>query len=81
MTLYQEAFGAPAASAAEARGKLADKWRASEAELRTLALARAVVIKQALLARGIEEARFFSLEPSVAPEAAEAPCQLQLDVR
>ena len=79
--LYLEAFSAPAASAAEARGKLADKWRASDAELRALALARAGAIKQALLARGIEEARFFSLEPSVAPEAADAPCRLQLDVR
>ena len=80
-TLYTEAFGAEAPAAAEARVKLEEKWRASDAEMRTLALARASAIKDALLARGIAEARFFSLEPSVAPETAEAPCQLQLDVR
>jgi hypothetical protein len=81
LALFREAFGVRAASASEARGKLAEKWRATDVELRTLALARADAIKQALLARGVEEARFFSLEPAVAPEAAETPCQLQLDAR
>ncbi|MDD5628970.1 MAG: hypothetical protein PHU21_07895, partial [Elusimicrobia bacterium] len=81
LELYQEAFGAPAASPAAAREGLAEKWRATDAELRTLALARAGAVADALRARGIEEARFFSLEPAVTPEAADAPCQLQLDVR
>ncbi|MCX5795939.1 MAG: DUF748 domain-containing protein [Elusimicrobia bacterium] len=81
LSLYQEAFGAPAASAAAARDGLAEKWLATDAELRTVALARAGVITEALRARGISAARFFSLEPAVTPEAADAPCQLQLDVR
>ena len=57
------------------------RLRASDAEMRTLALARASAVKEALLARGVEEARFFSLEPAVTPDAADAPYQLQLDVR
>ncbi|MDD5628350.1 MAG: DUF748 domain-containing protein [Elusimicrobia bacterium] len=81
LELYQEAFGAPAASPAAAREGLAEKWKATDAELRTLALARAGAVADALRGRGVEEARFFSLEPAVTPEAAEAPCQLQLDVR
>jgi hypothetical protein len=81
LTLYRETFGAEAASVAEARDKLAGQWRASQAQLRTLALARVEAIKQALVSRGIEEARFFSLEPTVMPEADGTSCRLQLDVR
>jgi len=78
--LYQEAFGAPAPALEESRGKLARLWRASDAELRTLALSRANAIKDALAARGVAPSRFFSLEPSAGADAADEPCQLQLDV-
>ncbi len=79
--LYLEAFGTEASAASEARAKLVEKWRATTAELRDLALARASAIKGAFLTHGLAEARIFSQEPAAGPDSADEPCQLQLDVR
>ncbi|MDE2492137.1 MAG: DUF748 domain-containing protein [Elusimicrobia bacterium] len=79
--LHRQILGADAASPAQARADLDAKWEANDAEMRTLALARADAIKAALAARGVAAARFFSLEPVAGASLADEPTRLQLDVR
>ncbi|MFA5141196.1 MAG: DUF748 domain-containing protein [Elusimicrobiota bacterium] len=81
LAFYREAFGADAPSAAQARVELAEKSRASDADLRSLALSRVSSIKDVLVSRGLAESRFFSLDPSAGADAADEPCRLELDVR
>lgn len=79
--LHKETLGSDAATPAQARADLDAKWRAGDAEMRTLALARAAAVKDALSARGVAAERFFSLEPVSGADLADEPTQLQLDVR
>ncbi len=73
---------APAADAASARAALDARLAGSDADLRSLALARAAAIQSYLLSKGLAPARFFSLDPSGGAQDAGAPlCALQLDVR
>jgi hypothetical protein len=84
LSLYRKTFDAKAdqvPSVAQARAKLAESWRAPDAELRTLALARTAAIKQALLAKGVAESRFFDLEPASGFDSDEDACKLELDAR
>jgi len=78
--LYEKAFGRPAASAAEAREKLAERL-AGGADMRALAVARAEAIHKYLAGKGLAPERFFSLEPASAVAGTPAQCELQLDVR
>jgi len=81
LSLRRELLGSDAASPAQARADIDAQWRGGDAEMRTLALARAGVIKDALAARGVAAERFFSLEPVSGAAAPDEPSRLQLDVR
>jgi hypothetical protein len=84
LSLYRKTFDVKAEEVPgleEARMRLDERWRGPDAELRTLALARAGVIKGALQAKGVAEERFFNLEPASGFEKGSDSCQLQLDMR
>ncbi len=81
MSWRKEFLGAEAATPAQARADLDAKWRAGDAEMRALALARADAIRDALAARGVATDRFFSLEPLSGADIPDEPSKLQLDVR
>lgn len=82
LALHAKTFGAPAASPEEARAKLGASFAAGDADLRALALARAAAIHGHLTGKGLDPARFFTLEPS-ASALADGPsaCELQLEAR